>query len=217
MKKILVVFIALMAILCVACGSKPAEKPAAPAAPAAAPAPAAPAAAAVEAPAFVQDPAAIPASDYSGDEKFLSANDLKTWTLMDRKDLDDGFYITANAEKNVVIQAQGSEVLTAADGQVFDKRISLGGSGNADFRSVYFTADKPGKAYIYLMSSSKTEARTLLVSQKTEDGIVPVGQVIAPIYDRKSVAIGVVDIPDAGEYYVASKKSGIYVYEILLR
>lgn len=217
MKKFLVLAIAILACLFVACGSEPAAAPA-PAAPtpaAPAPAPAAPAAPAPAATIEV-DPAAIPDPNYDGDEIYFSANDCKPWTI-DADRVLEAFTLKGTPEKPMNIELLGKEIRTAPDGEIFDKRVKLNGSGKADYRSIAFSVDKPSKLYVYLNSSSKTEARTLSVSQVIDGALVEVDAIIAPLDNVKDAGIGMVELPGAGDYVVFSKKSGINIYMILIR
>lgn len=223
MKKFLVLAIAILACLFVACGSEPAAAPApaapapaaapaaaAPATPAPAPAPAAPAAT------IEVDPAAIPDPNYEGDEIYFSANDCKPWTI-DADRVLEAFTLKGTPEKPMNIELLGKEIRTAPDGEIFDKRVKLNGSGKADYRSIAFSVDKPSKLYVYLNSSSKTEARTLSVSQVIDGALVEVDAIIAPLDNVKDAGIGMVELPGAGDYVVFSKKSGINIYMILIR
>ncbi|NLM01005.1 MAG: hypothetical protein GX220_06075 [Treponema sp.] len=214
MKKLFVIAIILMAFLFVACGSKPATTPAPVAAKPATPTPTAPATA--PKPSFQVDPAAIPAKDYVGDEIYLSANDCKAWTIDGEKEVE-GFIMKGTAEKPMNVEPLGKEPRTAPDGEIFDKRIKLNGTGGLDFRSVTFSVAKPSKLYVYNNSSSKTEARTLVVSQIIDGALVEVGTIVAPIDDTANAGIGMVELPGAGDYLITSKKSGINIYMILIR
>lgn len=214
MKKILVLSIALLAVLFVACASDPAPAPAA--TPAAAPAAAKPAPAPAPAPAAAPAVAATLPKESTGDEIYLSANDCKTWAIDAPKEFE-GFTFMGTTEKQMNIEMLGKMPRTAPDGEVFDKRIKLNGAGSTEFRSIMFKTEKAGTLYAYNNSSSKTEARTLVVVQLVDGAPQEIGTIVAPVDNEKDAGIGSVELPGAGEYYIYSKKSGINIYMLLIQ
>lgn len=146
-------------------------------------------------------------------EKYVSANDLELGTLTADKALEDDFAIKATEEKSVEISKQSSDCPnTIATGEVFTQRIKIGGMGNADYRSIFFPAKAGQKVTVYCKSSSRTDERVALVC--TAEG-VEVGSVVAGSYEGE-ISSGVVAIPADGNYYVTSKHSTIYIYEIVV-
>lgn len=146
-------------------------------------------------------------------EKYVSANDLELGTLTADKALEDDFTIKATEEKSVEISKQSSDCPnTIATGEVFTQRIKIGGAGKPDFRNISFPAKAGQKVTVYCKSSSKTDDRVALVC--SEDG-TQVGSVVAASYPGE-ISSGVVQISADGNYYVTSKNSTIYIYEIVV-
>lgn len=218
MKKIMILCAALCAVLFVSCASKPAadaapaaktEAPVQAAAPAKAETPAA-------APAKSEAPAAKPAAApvFTGDEIYMSANDLTPAALADVLVIDENFSVSATAEKGVNIEVMDKS-RTAADGEIFNNRIKLNGAGSAATRSVHFKTAAKASVTIYANSSSKTEDRILVIAN-VADG-AEVGTITATIDNEKDAAMGTVTVPAAGEYCVYSRKSGINIYQIIIQ
>lgn len=65
---------------------------------------------------------------------------------------------------------------------------------------------------VYLNSSSKPEARTLVVADSTG---AQIGAITAPV-DGGEVGIGTFEIPSDGSFFLWSKKSGINIYMIIV-
>lgn len=145
-------------------------------------------------------------------EDYLSANDLQKETVMDVKVIDDIFSIYANGEKAVNIDT-GCATHTAEDGEVFNSRIKLNGSGNVAARSIHFVTKGPATITVYLNSGSKTEARTLICANAADGAAVT--NVVAPV-DSEKAGVQSFAVPVAGEYALYSKKSGINVYQIII-
>ena len=103
----------------------------------------------------------------------------------------------------------------AADGEIFNNRIKLNGSGTADYRSIHFTAAGATEVVIYANSSSKTDARTLVLA-KLADGAV-IAELVAPPDDEKSAGFANAVLPGAGKYVLYSKNSGINIYQIFIK
>ena len=100
----------------------------------------------------------------------------------------------------------------AEDGEVFNGRIKLEGSGKSTQRAIKFDAVKGEVLKVYLNSSSKTEARTLVVADSTG---AQIGAITAPV-DGGEVGIGTFEIPSDGSFFLWSKKSGINIYMIIV-
>lgn len=141
---------------------------------------------------------------------FISANDLKPAKLTARTEFEDDIAILATNEKGVTIENL-SESRTAPDEEVFNARIKLGGSGNSSYRAIAFEAEKGDRLTIYLNSSSKTDARNLVLARA--DG-TPVTTFIAPADDGKAGMVST-RIASDGDYLVYSAASGINIYALI--
>ncbi len=142
----------------------------------------------------------------------LNANDLAPAQLTETKTFD-AFTVYAKSDKGVTIEAIDA-ARTAGDGEVFNARIKLNGSGALEYRSVSFTVKAKAKVTIYLCSSSKTDARTLkLVDAKG----AAVADLVAPPDDGAKAGMAAADLPAAGTYFVYSGGSGINIYMITVQ
>jgi hypothetical protein len=142
----------------------------------------------------------------------FNANDLDPAALTASKTFD-AFTIKANEKKGVTIEAIDL-AREAKDGEVFNVRIKLNGSGKPDYRAIAFTAKKGEKATIYLNSSSKTDARELALAKA--DGTV-VATIAAPLDNEKDAGMGTYTFSEDGTYCVYSKGSGINIYAITIK
>ncbi len=143
-------------------------------------------------------------------EAFLSANDLAPEKITTNKTID-GVTIKATADKAVNVEGI-DQVRTTADGDVFNSRIKLNGSGSKDLRCLSFPAKKGETLTVYCNSSSKTDARTLVVANA--DGTSIASLTAEP--DSGVAAVASCTIPADGTYVVYSKASGINLYQIIL-
>ena len=141
---------------------------------------------------------------------YISVNDLDAEKVTETKDFD-GVVFVATPDKHMTIEMldDGRE---AEDGEVFNGRIKLEGSGKSTQRAIKFVAVKGEVLKIYLNSSSKTEARTLVVADSTG---AQIGAITAPV-DGGEVGIGTFEIPSDGSFFLWSKKSGINIYMIIV-
>lgn len=146
-------------------------------------------------------------------EEFLSANDLELGAFTSPKTID-AFVIMATAEKNMQVDAQ-TPAITAADGEVFNARIKFGGAGAATHRSLKFSTKAKAEMTVYLSSSNKTDVRVLCLVNAA-DGTV-VAEIPAPVYNDATCEKATVTIPAAGDWYVMSKNSGLYLYQIIVK
>lgn len=146
---------------------------------------------------------------FAGD--FLSANDLEAEKLAANKTFDD-FIIKATGDKGVTIEAV-DEVREAEDGEIFNARIKLNGSGKADYRSVQFVGERGETLTVYLNSGSKTDARVLILAKA--DGTV-VANLTAPP-DTGVAGIASCTLPENATYVMYSKSSGINIYQIIVK
>ena len=148
-----------------------------------------------------------------GAEEFFTANDLAAAQIVANKAFGS-FVIFARSDKGVTIEAM-STPRVAADGEVFNNRVKLNGGGAADYRSIHFTAAGAAEVVIYANSSSKTDARPLVVA-KAADGTV-IAELVATPDDEKNAGMATATLPGAGEYVVFSKSSGINIYMIFIK
>ena len=142
---------------------------------------------------------------------YISVNDLDAEKVTETKDFD-GVVFIATPDKHMTIEMldDGRE---AEDGEVFNGRIKLEGSGKSTQRAIKFDAVKGEVLKVYLNSSSKTEARTLVVADSTG---AQIGAITAPV-DGGEVGIGTFEIPSDGSFFLWSKKSGINIYMIIVK
>ena len=141
---------------------------------------------------------------------FISVNDLEAEKVTETKDYD-GVVLIATPDKHMTIEMldDGRE---AEDGEVFNGRIKLEGSGKSSQRAIKFEALKGEVLKVYLNSSSKTEARTLVIADMAG---AQVGAITSPV-DGGEVGIGTFEIPSDGTFYLWSKKSGINIYMLIV-
>ncbi|PKL13879.1 MAG: hypothetical protein CVV52_04160 [Spirochaetae bacterium HGW-Spirochaetae-8] len=144
-------------------------------------------------------------------EEYISANDLDAATITSMVDID-GFKIYAASDKNVTVEM--IEVARiASDGEVFNARIKLNGSGKIEYRSIHFITKGKAELTVYLNSSSKTDARVLVLCAL--DGTV-IESLTAPPDTGTEAGIAKASIPAAGEYVLYSKGSGINIYQLIV-
>lgn len=148
-------------------------------------------------------------------EDYFSANDLEPAAIKSVTKIDEVFSIYATSEKGVTIEALTGENAerTASDGEVFNNRIKLNGSGKIEQRSVHFITKGKAKVTVYTNSSSKTDARVLAVVN-IKDGSV-IAELTAPA-DGTEAGVVSCTVPTAGEYAIFSKGSGINLYQIVV-
>ena len=141
---------------------------------------------------------------------YISVNDLEAEKVTETKDFD-GVVLIATPDKHMTIEMldDGRE---AEDGEVFNGRIKLEGSGKISQRAISFQGKKGEVLTVYLNSSSKTEARTLVIADSTG---AQIGALTAPV-DGSRVGIQSFEIPSDGTYYIWSKKSGINIYMLIV-
>lgn len=142
-------------------------------------------------------------------EAFISANDLESAKLTANAEYED-VTIYATADKGVTIETI-DETREAEDGEVFNARIKLNGSGKADYRALGFSAAAGETLTVYLNSSSKSDARSLLVV--AADGTA-VSTLTAPP-DAGTAGIASCTLPSSGDYLVYSKSGGINIYMLI--
>ncbi|MBN2222448.1 MAG: right-handed parallel beta-helix repeat-containing protein, partial [Vallitaleaceae bacterium] len=133
----------------------------------------------------------------------LNVSQMDNATMTSNTEVN-GFLIKAAADKAVVVDASSK---TASDGTVFAKRLKLGGTGSADSRSVHFTVTGKSEVKVYAMSSSGDADRELGLFQF--DG-TEIGTMEAFGAKLESNIFTV----SAGDYYLASKSSGVNIYQV---
>lgn len=142
----------------------------------------------------------------------LNANDMTAGPITAPTPFDT-FTVLAKADKSVVVEAMDKS-RTAADGEVFNARIKLGGAGGAEFRAIQFTVAAKAEVTVYTNSSSKTDARILKVADET--GAV-VAELSAPADDEATSGTVKAVLPQAGTYRIFSGSGGINLYQITVK
>ncbi len=142
-------------------------------------------------------------------DAYLGANDLEPAALKAPLAVDS-FTLIATEAKGVTVEALDVERV-AADGEVFNVRIKLNGSGSAEYRAVKFAASAAGKVVVYLNSSSKTDARVLKLVDAAGNAVA---ELQAPPDAGTDAGMASADIPAAGDYYLFSAGSGINLYAV---
>lgn len=142
----------------------------------------------------------------------LSANDLEIETLTTLKEVD-GFKLYGTEAKAIDIQE--IEERTAPDGEIFNNRIKLNGTGKTDQLCIGFSAKKGQKVTVYLNSSSKTDERVLnLYTPASKDALAAIAA--PPATSDMTVGMGTFTIPYDGEFLIGSANKGVYVYAIVI-
>lgn len=134
-------------------------------------------------------------------EKKLNASEIKEATLTADSKVGD-FTITAGC-------AIDASAKTLDNGMEVTKRIKLGGAGAANTKSVKFSTTDAAKVTVYAVSSGDS-VRTLALYK--DDGSV-VGENPAGVAGA-IIPESVYEVTEAGNYYLASKGSGINIYYI---
>ncbi|MFV0284780.1 MAG: fibronectin type III domain-containing protein, partial [Demequina sp.] len=146
----------------------------------------------------------------AGPDGALDASDLGPGAYASDTVVGD-FTLRATAAKGVTVDA--SDRLSDR-GDVYTQRVKLNGSGDAAQRSVAFTADGPAEVIVHARSSSGTADRALALFDEagTEVDRVPA----LADDDGAPIATETLDVPAAGEYWIASPSSGVNVYYLQL-
>ncbi|WP_413449857.1 hypothetical protein AA0Y32_04130 [Georgenia phoenicis] len=122
------------------------------------------------------------------------------------------FTVTATPERTVEVDASAK---TGADGTAFTQRLKLGGAGEADYRSVRLSTAGAATLDVHALSSSSGADRALALRE------VATGAVVAqvPAFGDPGAVIPTqtIEIPAAGDYFLASPASGVNVYGLELR
>lgn len=146
------------------------------------------------------------------EEATLSANDLEIQKLTEMKEFDD-FKLYGTEAKPIEIQEMTER--TADDGEIFNNRIKLNGTGTLEVYCIGFTAKKGQKVTVYLNSSSKTDERVLnLYTPSSKDALASIAA--APATADNKAGMGTFTIPYDGEFLIGSANKGIYVYAVVI-
>ena len=116
----------------------------------------------------------------------------------------DGLTVYATASKPVNFENAEEYRKTFDDGNTYTKRLSLGGGGSTEYRSVSFSAKAGDKVTIYNTSASESNVRYLAISNGRDE-----------VY-RESNDMLVYTFTEDGTYYVYSTGSGIRIYAITI-
>jgi len=146
-------------------------------------------------------------------EAYISANDLEPQVITSEVKCEDGFTLIATPEKGMEVSKQSSDCPNSVGDETFTKRIKIGGSGKVEYRSISFPAKAGQTVTVYSKSSSKTESR-LVALLDAEGKTVATSE--AGAYPSE-ISVGTFKIEADGTYYITSKKSTIYVYEIIVK
>ncbi|HWR11545.1 MAG TPA: hypothetical protein VN445_06980 [Rectinemataceae bacterium] len=157
--------------------------------------------------------ACLIAATAAGAQEFFTANDLAAVQITATTKFG-AFAIYARSDKGVTVEAM-SAPRVAADGEVFNNRIKLNGGGAMDYRSIHFTTGGNAEVAFYANSSSKTDARTLVLVNVADGAVI--AELVAPADDEKNAGIATAAVPRAGEYALYSKSSGINIYQIVIK
>lgn len=148
-------------------------------------------------------------------DDYFTANDYEPCSIKEPTVLEDAeaFTIYATADKNVTIESLGDMERVAEDGEVFNTRIKLNGSGKIEQRSIHFITEDIAVLTVYTNSSSKTDARILVIVDVSDGTIID--ELEAPADDGEA-GIAETIIPWAGEFAIYSKGSGINIYAMVI-
>lgn len=141
-------------------------------------------------------------------EAFLSVNDLEPAKIVERVEFD-GVFVVGEDGKHVTIEEASEK--EAPDGEVFNLRMKLEGSGSAKYRHIELAATKGETLKVYLISSG-SDVRNLAIVNK--DTGAEVGVLNAPSKDDP-MGIATFAIPADGTYLLYSKNKGINIYMVV--
>lgn len=145
-------------------------------------------------------------------EKYVSANDLDVQELKKNITTEDGFVIHAtDAQPVKVINVGGAQGPSTFGNETFSRVIDVRGTGTVTARSISIKA-KAGETLTVYFKSAGDADRTLYILD--QEGNV-IQSAVAPARQNPIVELNF-KVPSAGEYFVASKGSGIYIYEVIL-
>lgn len=163
-------------------------------------------------------------SQYHNYKLLADANIAGTYTaetiwLAEDED-NNSVSITAATNANVVVESNSKK---ASDGTALTHRIKLGGAGTTSQRSIKITVTEITTITIYTMSSSSSEARTvMLVDSNGNDVLVSNGATLEGTVFTADTKVDGADVRkivvtvEAGTYYFYSQAKGLNVYGINL-
>ncbi len=155
----------------------------------------------------------VVAGTVTAQQLVFSANDLDTVQLTEKKEWGK-VQITARSDKNVTIESMDVP-REAPDGELFNNRIKLNGGGSLEYRAILFTVEQKGELVVYCNSSSKTDARTLVLADAKTGNVIT--QFSAePDTGSKACLVKAI-LPDPGTYALYSKSGGINIYQIMVK
>ncbi len=140
----------------------------------------------------------------------LSANDLDNEQVTGVKQIGD-VKILAKPDKAVTIESMDVP-RESSDGEIFNNRIKLNGSGTLESRAIMLNVTKKGQLIVYCNSSSKTDARVLVLANAADGSIVSEGNAEPDTGTKAGICRFVV--PATGSFLIYSKSGGINIYQI---
>ncbi|MCK9288168.1 MAG: hypothetical protein PHU24_11755 [Sphaerochaetaceae bacterium] len=144
-------------------------------------------------------------------KQYVSVNDLEGMSITAKKEFD-GFVFQAIDGKGITIEMI-DQPRTASDGEIFNGRIKLNGGGTLEYRSIHFTVTGKATLTVYLNSSSKTDARVLVLANASGTEVTTMA---APPDTGTEAGIVTAQISGPGTYAIYSKSSGINIYQIVI-
>ncbi|AEJ18792.1 hypothetical protein [Gracilinema caldarium] len=140
----------------------------------------------------------------------ISANDLNNEQVTNVKIVGD-VKILAKPDKAVSIEAMDVP-RESVDGEVFNNRIKLNGSGTLEYRAIVLNLTKKGQLTVYCNSSSKTDTRILVLVNAVDGNIVSEGNAEPDLGTKAGMCH--FNVPNAGLFLLYSKSGGINIYQI---
>ena len=146
---------------------------------------------------------------FNVDSLFLNANSLENQTF-DSEYQKGSFTIKADADHSVVVDANKKTFEDVS----YTKRIKLGGTGTADYRSIHFTLENDSTVDFDMLSSNGESERTVNIykvdgeNEEIVNTLTVVGSKVDGAYQRHTLDL------TAGSYYFCSASSGLNVYGV---
>ncbi len=138
---------------------------------------------------------------------YMNANDLEPGRITSEVTYEDDVRLVGTDSKHMTVEEM-QDAQEAPDGEIFNNRIKLEGSGNVNQRVVKFPANE-GEVLVLYAHSSGDAVRTLaLVNLDTGAEVAAIN---VPM-KNDPVGISETEIPSDGDYALYSKGSGINIY-----